>query len=373
MSRLKIGLIGTGYMGKCHALAYNALGPTLGCSSPERTVLCDIDENRASSKAQEFGFARHTTDWRALVADPNVDIVSIATPNALHRDIAIAALENGKHVYCEKPMALTLADADRMVKAAEQSDAKSLLGYNYLRNPAIQHGKKLIDSGALGRILFFRGINDEDYMADENTPFSWRCVIEKAGTGTLGDLGSHLISLAQFLIGPIEQLCSTIDTPHKFRHIPDTPSESGEVENEDICSSLLKFQTGVTGIMSSSRVAWGAKNRLAFEVHGSKGTLRFDQERMNELQFYKSGGDNSQQGFKRILSGPDHPPYSEFVPSAGHQLGFNDLKVIELDYFLRCIRENKTAHPNFSDGLAVEKVIHGIVESARTGAWLTMA
>lgn len=370
MSRLRIGLLGTGYMGKCHALAYNALGPTFQSQPPYLSLLCDVDDEVARRKAAEFGFARHTTEWRDLVADDEVDLVSIATPNALHRDIAIAALQHGKHVYCEKPMALTLEDATLMVEAAKKAGTKTLLGYNYLRNPTIQHAKRLIDNGAIGRILFFRGINDEDYMADEATPFSWRCRTKNAGTGTLGDLGSHLISLALYLVGPIDKLSATTDTPHKFRHIPDKPSESGEVDNEDLCAALLRFRNGVSGVISSSRVAWGAKNRLAFEVHGSKGTLRFDQERLNELELFESDGPAGQQGFKTILSSPDHPPYGEFIPSAGHQLGFNDLKAIELDYFLHCIEQDKTAYPNFSDGLAVEKVIHGIVDSAKGGAWV---
>lgn len=370
MNGIGIGLLGTGYMGKCHALAYNALGPTFGVERPRLTLLCDINETIVKTKAMEFGFSRHTTDWRQLVQDPEVDIVSIATPNALHRDIAIAALENGKHVYCEKPMGLNLQDAKMMVEAALKSGAKSLLGYNYLRNPAIQHAKQLLDSGALGRIMYFRGINDEDYMADESIPFSWRCITEKAGTGTLGDLGSHLIGLALFLIGPIERLSASIATPHQKRAIAEQAGKFGEVENEDIATALLQFESGISGVISSSRVAWGSKNRLAFEIHGSKGTLRFDQERLNELELFQSDVPVGQQGFTKILTNPEHTPYGSFILSGGHQLGFNDLKVIEMDYFLRCIRDDQPVHPNFADGLAIEKVIHGIVDSAYSGSWV---
>lgn len=367
MNNLGIGLIGTGFMGKAHALAYGAVRPVFGASFNLRLeMLCDTPVDQAQSMAQQFGFTRATDDWHLVITDPAVDIVSITTPNNMHKEMALAALAAGKHVWCEKPLALTLEDAKDMTKAAAASGAKTMVGYNYIRNPAFTHAQRLIKDGAIGEIVHFRGWVDEDYQADPDMEWTWRARIADAGLGALGDLGCHLVSMAYGLCGPVESLIADMQTVHPTRPLA---NEAGfaKVENEDTATALVRFTNGAQGSLSTSRSAWGRKNRLAWEVHGTKGMVCFDQERMNELQLYQNTGAKAEHGFKTILTGPEHAPYGNFCPAPGHQLGFNDLKVIEAADFLTAIYDDSRPYPDFSAALEFEKQIHAIAESARLG------
>lgn len=369
MAVLGVGLIGTGFMGKTHALAWRNVKAVMGdegasVARPHLELLCDTPD-RAGEMAAQFGFDRATSDWRALCADPAVDVVSITTPNGLHHAMALEALRNGKHVWCEKPMALTLPQAEEMAAAARASGRVTMVGYNYLRNPAYTHAQKLIRDGAIGRVVQFRGWVDEDYQADPDLEWSWRAKLAEAGLGALGDIGSHLVSLARGLVGEVESLIAEMQTIHATRPLPGGNGRAA-VENEDAASVILRFAGGVQGSMVISRSAWGRKSRLGFEVHGTKGMVVFDQERMNELQLYVNEGDRATQGFRTILTGPAHPPYGAFCPAPGHQLGFNELKVIECAALLRAIA-GEAADMDFAEALKIERVIHAIAESARAG------
>ena len=372
MDAIRVGLIGTGFMGKAHALAYRAAHAVLGDCPPARlSLLCDTPLERAEAMASQFGFARATADWRELVASPDVNLVSITTPNRMHRDMAMAALAAGKHVHCEKPMGLTLDEAAEMEAAAKKAGVRTIVGYNYIRNPAFLHARKLITDGVIGRLVHFRGFVDEDYQADPDLAWTWRARIEEAGLGTLGDLGCHLVSMAYGIVGPIESLVAEMQTVHETRPLPDG-SGRGKVENEDVATALVRFANGVHGMLATSRSAWGRKNRLGFEVHGTRGMIIFDQERMNELQLYVNEGDAATAGYKTILSGPAHPPFGVFCPAPGHQLGFNDLKLLEAGDMLRAIAAGTKVHPEFTDALEFEKVIHAIAVSAREGRRVTI-
>lgn len=373
MERIGIGLIGTGFMGKCHAMAYGAVKAVFGdVPFVDRVLLCDVEAARAAKCASEFGFARSTTNWRDLLADPAVQLISITSPNGLHKEMAVAALEAGKHVWCEKPMALTIADAKAMAAAAGKAKGQATaLGYGYLRNPALQFARNLIEEGAIGQVFDFRGSVDEDYMADPQLPWSWRLTRKEAGLGALGDLTVHLVSLAQELMGDIASLSAMVDVIHKLRPIAGS-EQLADVENDDIAHALVRFKSGARGILASSRVAHGRKNGLKIEVHGSKGMLWIDNERMNELNLYISEGPVGQRGFKRILSGPSHASYGKLCPAPGHGLGFNELKVIELAELLNACAGRKSESVNFERGLQIEKVIHAYVKSAETGSWVTL-
>ena len=317
MDDIGVGLIGTGFMGKAHALAYGAVRAVMGDVPRVRLVaLAETPEPKAHEMAAQFGFARATADWRDLIADLGVQIVSITTPNGMHREMALAALGAGKHVWCEKPMALTLDDARAMEAAARASGLKTQLGYNYTANPAFTHACRLVRSGEIGRIVHIRGWVDEDYQADPALPWSWRAKLQHAGLGALGDIGCHLISLLTGLAGPIDSVVGEIDTIHRTRPLPDGSGEAS-VENEDAASSLLTFTSGVKGVMTASRSAWGRKSRLGFEVHGTTGMVIYDQERMNELHLFRNKGDRATQGFTTILSAPEHPPYARSVRHRG--------------------------------------------------------
>ncbi len=365
MASIGIGLIGTGFMGKAHALAFGAVRAVMGDVPDVRLeLLCDTPADKAQTMADQFGFARATDDWKAMIADPAVDIVSITTPNMLHFDMALAAIAAGKHVYCEKPLALTLDQARAMRDAARNAGVKTMVGYNYIKNPAFTHACKLLREGAIGDIVHFRGWVDEDYQANPELPWTWRSTIADAGLGALGDMGCHLVSMTYGLVGPIDSLIADMQTVHDTRPLADG-SGRAKVENEDTATALVRFASGVQGSISTSRSAWGRKSRLAWEVHGTRGMLCFDQERMNELQLYRNDGPAAKQGFTTILTGPEHPPYGNFCPAPGHQLGFNDLKVIEAAALLRAIRDNHAAYPGFDDAFEFEKVIHAVAMSAR--------
>lgn len=354
---LGVALIGTGFMGKCHAMAWRNVATVFGGVPPRLELLCDTPSEKAAALAAQFGFARVTDDWNAAVADPSVDVVSITTPNGLHRPMAEAALRAGKHVWLEKPMALTLTDAEAMTTLAENHPAQvTVLGYNYLRNPAFQKAVELIRTGAIGRPTAFRGVYDEDYCADPALPWSWRMTRRDGGLGVLGDLGCHLVGQMLALMGAVAEVTALTHIA-----IPDRPFEDGSkaVENEDSALALVRFASGAHGSLAASRVARGRKLRLQWEVHGTDGTVYFDQERMNELWVHRAG----EEGFCCRLTGPDDPDYTAFCPSQGHQLGFNEQKVIEARDLLREIAGGAKSGSSFAEGLVIERIIHAMAAS----------
>ncbi|MBU3031267.1 Gfo/Idh/MocA family protein [Paracoccus marinaquae] len=354
---LGVALIGTGFMGKCHAMAWRNVATVFGGAHPRLEILCDAPADKAAGFAARFGFARGSDDWQATVADPGVDVVSITTPNGLHRPMAEAALGAGKHVWLEKPMALSLADAKAMADlAAAHPGQVTLLGYNYLRNPAFQQARRLITEGAIGRPLAFRGVYDEDYSADASLPWSWRMTHEGGGLGALGDLGCHLVSQMIALMGPVAELTAMTQIAVPQRPSPDGPRA---VENEDSALALIRFASGAQGSFATSRVARGRKCRLQWEVHGSDGALVFDQENMNEFWLYRAG----EAGFTRHLSGPEQPDFAAFCPAPGHNFGFNEQKVIECRDLLQAIAGGPVAAPDFAAGLRIERIIHAMATS----------
>ena len=369
MASIGVGLIGTGYMGKCHALAWTGVKPVFGDTHDvRRELLCEVTAELAEQRAGEFGFARATADWRLAVADPSVDVVSITTPNALHAEMAIAALEAGKHVWCEKPMAPKLADAERMAAAARRSGRIAILGYNYIQSPAIRYIRRLLDEGAIGAVNHLRVEMDEDYMADAAASYSWRSEAS-AGYGALDDFAVHPLSLIATLIGRPTEVFGEMSKPYA-----DRPHAGGRrpVETYDIATALLRLPGGVCGAIHVDRCAWGRKGRLALQIFGSRGTIAFDQERFNEVQVYVAEGRPADQGFRTILMGPAHPPYDRFIVAPGHQLGFNDLKVIECRALLGRIAGEAAVAIDFDEGLAIERAVHAIAEASRLGRWVAV-
>ncbi|BCP54525.1 myo-inositol 2-dehydrogenase [Kaistia sp. 32K] len=368
MKSFGIGLIGTGYMGKCHALAWNAVAPTFGDVARPRLVhLGEVNETVAIRKAAELGFARASGDWRAVVADPEVDVVSITTPNEFHAEMAIAALDAGKHVWCEKPMATSEADARAMLEAARRSGKVAALGYNYIQNPAIRHLKALLDEGAIGAVSHVRLEMDEDFMADGGAPFGWKSD-RRSGYGALDDFAVHPLSLLTTLLGPVARVVSDMAKP--FAERPLTDGGSRAVETHDIANVLFRLASGVSGSLLVNRSAWGRKGRIALQIFGSEGSILYDQERMNELQLYRVEGPMAGQGFRTILTGTAHPPYERFVPAPGHGLGFNDLKVIEARELIRRIEDGKAHLVEFEAGFGIEKTVHAMARSFETGGWV---
>lgn len=354
---LGVALIGTGFMGKCHAIAWRTVAATFGGAHPRLEILVDTPEDKAAAFAQQFGFARGSSDWRAAVTDPAVDVVSITTPNGMHRMMAEAALAAGKHVWLEKPMALTLADAEAMAAlAAKHPTQVTILGYNYLRSPAFQMAAKLVAEGAIGAPQAFRGVYDEDYSADPSLPWSWRMTSEAGGLGALGDLGCHLVSQMVALMGPVTEVTALTHISVKQRPSPEGPKP---VENDDSAMAILRFASGAHGSFATSRVARGRKCRLQWEIHGTEGSLVFDQENMNELWLHRAG----EAGFTRHLTGPEQPDFAAFCPAPGHNFGFNEQKVVEARDLCTAIAGGANKGPDFAQGLAIERIIHAMAAS----------
>ncbi|MCB9077493.1 MAG: Gfo/Idh/MocA family oxidoreductase [Anaerolineaceae bacterium] len=385
MKEVRIGLIGTGFMGKAHASAFKNV-PLIFGNEPGRPVLeivADIDADAVQKWAAEFGFARSTTHWREVVEDPNVDIVDITTPNYMHAEMAIAAAEAGKHIYCEKPLALTSADAARIVAAAEKSGVTTIVGFNYLKNPAQAFAQQLIAEGELGEITLFRGMFDQDFLADADVPFSWRLDRKLAGTGALGDLGSHTIGLAQFLVGNIVEVCGMNSTIIKERAVPAggsgyaaTVQEGAAmraVENEDITECLIRFENGAIGTVGTSRVGMGRKLGLGYEIQGTKGGLFYTQERMNELKLYRDTDPDREKGYKTVYIGPEHRGYKAFFGLAGIGLGYNDQKIIEAHDLITAVALGQPVQPDVRFAYEVDKVIDAIDLSCEERRWVKVS
>ena len=382
MKDIRIGLIGTGGMGKAHATAFKNVPLVFG-NQPGRPILeivADIDANALEKWAGEFGFVRWTTNWKELVEDPGVDVVDITTPNHLHAEMAIAAAQAGKHIYCEKPLATTSADAARIVAAVAKAGVISIVGFNYLKNPAQAFAKRLIESGELGEITLFRGTFDQDFLANPDVPFSWRLDRTLAGTGALGDLGSHTIAFAHFLVGEIVEVCGLRATRIKDRVTPTSGSgyaataqsggEKRAVENEDIMELLIRFDNGAIGTIGTSRIGMGRKLGLSYEIQGTKGSLFYTQERMNEIQLYRDGDPDREKGYKTIYIGPEHPGYKAFFGLAGIGLGYNDQKIIEAHDLITAVAMRQPAEPDVQFAYRVNKVIDAADLSCQEHRWV---
>ena len=371
MESLGIGLIGTGFMGKCHALAWNGVRPVFGDGpTPKLVAVADVSADLAARKAGEFGFARGTGDWRELVADPAIDVISVTAPNALHSEMAIAALTAGKHVWCEKPMAPALADAIRMREAARAAGKVAVLGYNYIQNPAIRHIARLLAEKAIGTVNHVRVEMDEDFMADGDAPFFWKHEAS-SGYGALDDFGVHPLSLIWTLLGPVKRVLTHQAMPYQDRLTREGARR--KVETYDIATTLIELDDGISGLIALNRSAWGRKGRIAIQIFGSRGTIAYDQERMNEVQLFTTGDRAPEQGFRTILTAPVHPPYDRFVPAPGHGLGFNDLKVIECRQLIELIEGRPAIAVTFEEGVEIERTVHAMARSHNEERWVAMA
>ncbi len=373
MKTLGIGIIGTGFMGKAHAFAYrNALAAFPDIPPPALGTIADADVEVAESFVRQFGFANATGDWKSLVADPMIDVVSVTTPNVLHKEMALAAIAAGKHVHCEKPLAPSVEEAEEMMLVAEAKGVVTQVGYNYIKNPVLKLAREMIASGELGDITGFRGIHAEDYMHDPEGPYSWR-LDASGGPGVIADLGSHIIGMARFLLGPIAEVTADVETVIRSRPVAKGARERKDVNVDDAARLIVRFAQGCAGTIEANWIATGRKMQLGFELTGSKGSLVFTQERFNELQFYRADSDPKTAGYTRIESGPQHAPYGQFCVAAGHQIGFNDLKTIEVAEFLAAIGKGGKASPDFREAWEIQKVVDAAIQSSRSRQWMKVA
>lgn len=361
MTRIGIGIVGGGYMGKAHSAAFAAVGTVFETALKPRLVsICGSSPESSERYARAYGFDKAASDWRELVADREVEAVVIASPQATHREIAEAAFAAGKPVLCEKPMGLHIDDSQAMVDAAKAAGVANMVAYNYIRTPASQFVRKLIEEGELGQITWFRGEHTEDFHGDPTAPATWRSHGE--ANGCLGDLAPHILNAARALMGPIDEINAVLKTVYPMRG-------DVEVTNDDIMTAMVRFDSGVEGHLFASRVATGRKMGYAYEITGTKGAVRFDQEDQNAVWLYRAEGPEAERGFTKVLTGPEHPDYLPFCQGPGHGTGYQDQIIIEAKDFLTAIETGRPVWPTFEEGLEVQRVVAAVRASDKTRSW----
>ncbi|MFP3303720.1 MAG: Gfo/Idh/MocA family oxidoreductase [Caldivirga sp.] len=369
-----VGLIGHGFMGKAHSLAWRNI--TLFTDSPLTPVLKAVagrSEDALRGFAARFGFERYYTDYRLMIKDPGIDIIDNVTPNYMHAEPTIEAMEAGKHVIVEKPMAMNSREAYEMVRVAERTGVINMVAHNYRFVPAIVLARQLIGSGSLGRIYHFRALYLQQSLANPEAPMTWRLRREYAGYGTIADLGSHVIDLARYLIGEVVSVNGTLYTFNRFR-VNQATGVREEVNVDEGFTAMLRFENGAVGLIEASKLATGHYNSLIIEVNGSEGSIRFDLERINELEVHLAK-DGELSGFRRILVTQRTHPYLRFWWPPGHVLGWEHTFTHEIYHFLTRLAEGKDVAPeaaNFRDGLRVMRIIEAIAESSEKGTWVSV-
>lgn len=382
VSTLGVAVVGFGWMGRVHTQAYGRVPhhfPQLSVR-PELVAVADEVPGRAEQAAAQYGFASAARDWREVAADPRVQAVSIAAPNFLHREIGLAMAEAGKHIWIEKPVGLTAEDARAVSDAVAKAGVQGTVGFNYRNAPAVAAARELIASGEIGTVTHVRIRLFSDYAAHPEGALTWRYERERGGSGVLGDLASHGVDLARFLLGEIEAL--TADTaiflPERARptgatagHTRATGGELGPVENEDYVNCLLRFASGARGVLEACRVSVGEQNNYGFEVHGTKGAVFWDFRRMGELGVSK-GTSYQDQPVSTVYVGPGHGEYAAFQPGSANGMGYDDLKVIEAHNFLRSITENTPYGATLADAVHSAAALDAMSSSAERGTWVTL-
>jgi predicted dehydrogenase len=377
-----IGVIGMGWMGEVHSRSYRAIPDRFHESElfPRLVVCADQVEARAQAAQQRFGFERYTTDWRAVISDSEVDVVNIAAPNGMHLEIIREAARAGKPILCEKPVGKDPQEIIQGAAAAREAGILTFVGYNYRWAPVVQYARQLIAEGKLGRLTHYHGRFLNGYAADPNNFLSWRFE-QEYGLGALSDLLSHVLDMAHMLAGPITRVSSDKAIFIHHRPIPPTGSGThydigssngpmGEVTNEDYVNALVHFANGARGMLEACRIINWAKCDMSFEIHGTRGAMKWTMERMNELQLHWRNDENpAEDGYTTLLSGPAHPYHRHFNPAWGLNLGYDDLKVIEAYNFLSSVVSGQQGEPGFAEALAVANVQQAIMRSWESERW----
>jgi predicted dehydrogenase len=387
--RLRVAMVGHGFMGAAHSQAWRTAPRFFDLGAePEMAVIVGRDPERTEAARVQYGWQTASTDWRAVVADPDIDVVDVVSPGSSHVEVAIAALEAGKHVLCEKPLANTVAEAEAMTAAADtarERGVRAMVGFSYRRVPAIAFARQLVQDGRIGTVRQVRALYLQDWLADENGPMTWRLDKSLAGSGSLGDIGAHAIDLVEHVTGA--QLTSVSGTLETF--VTERPlladgvglsgtasDERGQVTVDDAAFFTARLgggaADGAIGTFEATRYATGRKNGLTLEISGSEGAIQFDLESMNELRLYESSAPAGEQGFRRILvTEPEHPYMAAWWPS-GHLIGYEHTFSHQVADFVGAIVAGTDPSPSFAEGLHVQRVLDAVERSAADGSSWTV-
>jgi len=376
---MRIGMVGYKFMGKAHSHAYHTAPYFFDINKPvELVAVCGRDQAAVTAFAKKHGWQSIETDWRRLVERSDIDAVDIGTPNDSHYPIAVAAAKAGKHILLEKPMAMSLAEAKEMYKAAEAAGIKHQIGFNYRRVPAIALARKIIENGDIGDIVHWRAVYNQDWIVDPDFPLIWRLDKTIAGTGAIGDLGAHIVDLAHFLVGPIDEVTAMTKTFIKERPLPSEggglsatgSAQKGEVTVDDCFAMLARFANGATGTFEATRLATGRLNYNSWEVNGTKGSIAFNLERMNELEIYLKDDPVNHAGWRTInVTNGEHPYVAAWWPP-GHILGWEESHIHQVADFLMAIQNDTLCNPDFSVGVRNQAVLEALAQSAKSGGWV---
>ncbi|KRE70104.1 Gfo/Idh/MocA family protein [Paenibacillus sp. Soil750] len=368
--KVRVGMIGYKFMGKAHSHAYRDLPFYFDTDiDPVLQTIVGRDEANVKRAADKFGWLSYETDWRRLIERDDIDIIDIGTPNHLHAEIAIAAAQAGKHIICEKPLAMHKEQAFTMWKAAQKAGVIHMISHNYRFAPAIQYAKKLIDEGVIGDIYHVRAQYLQDWLMDADFPLVWRLKKDICGSGTLGDLMAHSIDLARFLVGEIKEVTGMMETFVKKRPVEGEPTMA-DVDVDDAVAALAKFENGAFGVFEASRFGKGNRNGNRLEINGSKGSLRWDMENMNTLQLYLDNDVFGMQGFRTIHCTESVHPYAGAYWPAGHGIGYEHTFINLMHAFMQGISTDVNPFPSFEDGYRNQVVLDAIAKSASNGARL---
>jgi predicted dehydrogenase len=371
-------------MGRSHSNAYRQVAhffPDLG-AVPVMNTLCGRDRQAVEQAAGQLGWRQVATDWQEVVRRPDIDLVDIVTPGDSHVAIAIAAAQAGKHVFCEKPLANTVAEAERMLEAVQKAGVRNMVAFNYRRVPAIAYARQLIDEGRIGRIYHFRARYLQDWIMDPNFPLVWRLDKNAAGSGPMGDLGAHIIDLARYLVGDFDEVTGMAETFIKERPLAESSdaglgasggAKKGQVTVEDAAAFVTRFTNGAMGTFEVSRFAGGNRNANTFEINGSKGSIRFNLERLNELEFLDLTQPSTEQGFRDLMITDGAHPYMAAWWPAGHIIGWEHTFTHEVRDLLQAIAGKIPVHPDFLDGLRVQQVLDAVERAANSRRWERVA
>ncbi|MEX2273091.1 MAG: Gfo/Idh/MocA family oxidoreductase [Vicinamibacterales bacterium] len=370
---INVALIGYAFMGKAHSNAYRQVTPFFSPRfTPRMKVICGRNGSNVEAAARRYGWDEASTDWRAVVARKDIDLIDVSTPGDSHAEIAIAAAKAGKAVICEKPLANSVAEAQRMLNAVEKAGVAHMICHNYRRAPAVMLARHLIEDGRIGDIRHFRGTYLQDWIADPAFPLVWRLDKTKAGSGALGDIAAHSIDLARFLVGEIAEVSGHLETFIQERPLVENRRKRGRVTVDDAAMALVRFDGGAIGTLEATRMALGRKNHNRFEINGSTGSIAFDLERMNELEVYFESDPPGIRGFRRIIvTESDHPFIKAWWPP-GHIIGYEHTFTHTIYDLLEAMADKRVPSPNFEDGLRNQQVLAAIEKSSTTRRWVTV-